>query len=165
MFVPSTRAISGSWGKYFLLSDLHVATLGSILDSQLSWESGKFQLARWSHRVALFSGLDQPPPTHPQLSFFCKYCAVSPPQQSMCGVPPPSICFLSMLCSVPTPFVPLIKKVCAMSPPSSTCNSVPHLALSWILSKVENLASSSLQDEATDCLFLVSYLAPVWLSI
>ena len=40
-----------------------------------------------------------------------------------------------------------------MSPPSSTCNSVPHLALSWILSKVENLASSSLQDEATDCFF------------
>ena len=31
---------------------------GSILDSQLSWESGKFQHARWSHRVALFSSLD-----------------------------------------------------------------------------------------------------------
>ena len=30
----------------------------SILDSQLSWESGKFQLARRSHRVALFSNLD-----------------------------------------------------------------------------------------------------------
>ena len=40
-----------------------VATLGSILDSQLSWESGKFQLARWSHRVALFSDWDHPP-TH-----------------------------------------------------------------------------------------------------
>ena len=58
------------------------------------------------------------PPTHPQLSFFCKCCWVSPPQQSMCGVP--------------TPFVPLIMKVCAVSPPSSTifsvgpqCNSVP----------------------------------------
>ena len=32
-----------------------VATLGSILDSQLSWESGKFQLARWSHEVVIFS--------------------------------------------------------------------------------------------------------------
>ena len=32
-----------------------IATLGSILDSQLSWESGKFQLARWSHRVVLLS--------------------------------------------------------------------------------------------------------------
>ena len=32
-----------------------IATLGSILDSQLSWESCKFQLARWSHEVALFS--------------------------------------------------------------------------------------------------------------
>ena len=69
-----------------------------------------------------------------------------------------------MLCGVPTPFVPLIKKVCAVSPPSSTnfsvrcpplCNSVPlpHLALSWILSKVENLESSSLQDEATHLFF------------
>ena len=27
---------------------------GSILDSQLSWESGKFQLARWSHEVVIF---------------------------------------------------------------------------------------------------------------
>ena len=32
-----------------------IATLGSILDSQLIWESGKSQLARWSHNVALFS--------------------------------------------------------------------------------------------------------------
>ena len=31
-----------------------VATLGSILDTQLSWESNKFQLARWSHKVVLF---------------------------------------------------------------------------------------------------------------
>ena len=30
------------------------ATLGSILDSQLSWESGKLQMARSSHRVVLF---------------------------------------------------------------------------------------------------------------
>ena len=30
-----------------------IAILGSILDSQLSWESGKYQLARWSHRVVL----------------------------------------------------------------------------------------------------------------
>ena len=61
--------------------------------------------------------------THPQLSFFCKFCAVSPPQQSMCGVP--------------TPFVPLIKKVCAVPPPSSI-----HFfcAVSLVLGK----ASSSL---------------------
>ena len=32
-----------------------------------------------------------------------KVCAVSPP---------PSICFLSMLCGVPTQFVPLVKKIC-----------------------------------------------------
>ena len=33
---------------------LDIATLGSILDFQLSWESGKLHLARWSHRVVLF---------------------------------------------------------------------------------------------------------------
>ena len=32
---------------------------------------------------------------------------------------------------------------------------LPHLALSWILSKVENLSSSSLKDEATDYDFSV----------
>ena len=40
-----------------------IATLGSILDSQLSWESGKLQLARWSHRVVLF--LVRTDPTRP----------------------------------------------------------------------------------------------------
>ena len=30
-----------------------IATLSSILDSQLSWESSKFQLTRWSYRVVL----------------------------------------------------------------------------------------------------------------
>ena len=42
-------------------------------------------------------------------------------------------------------------------PPSITNFSVPlpHLALSWILIKAENLSSSSLQDEATDCFFRV----------
>ena len=44
------------------------ATLGSILYSQLSWESGKSQLARWSHNVALFSTMK--PPTHPVPIFF-----------------------------------------------------------------------------------------------
>ena len=79
-----------------------------------------------------------------------------PHLNNVCAVSPPSsICFLSKLCGVPTPFVPLIKKVCAVSSlpvQFFQCNSVPlpHLALSWILSKVENLESSSLQDEATD---------------
>ena len=64
--------------------------------------------------------------------------------------------FLSMLCGVPTPIVPLINKVCAVSPPPSIrffcavsppMQFFPSLSLSWILSKIENLASSSLQDK------------------
>ena len=41
------------------------ATLGFILDSQSSWESCRFYLARWNHGVALF--LEDPghPPTLP----------------------------------------------------------------------------------------------------
>ena len=39
------------------------ATLGSILDSQLSLESGKFQLARWSPKGHYF--LISNPATHP----------------------------------------------------------------------------------------------------
>ena len=34
---------------------LDIATLGSILDSQPSWESSKIYLARWSHEVVLLS--------------------------------------------------------------------------------------------------------------
>ena len=41
-----------------------IATLGSILDFQLCWKSGKFQLARWSHNVALLSW-NHPPTHHP----------------------------------------------------------------------------------------------------
>ena len=67
---------------------------GWYLDSQLSWESGEFQLARWSQRVALWSNLD-----HPHL--------------------PTAKLSLTMLWSIPTLIVTLIKKVCAVSPPSS----------------------------------------------
>ena len=41
------------YNRICIIQYLDIATLGSILNSQLSWESGKFQLARWSHRVAL----------------------------------------------------------------------------------------------------------------
>ena len=37
----------------FLPSIFYIATLSSIFDSQLSLESGKLQLARWSHNVFL----------------------------------------------------------------------------------------------------------------
>ena len=49
--------------KYLSCYWINFATLGSILDSQLSWESGKFQLARWSHNMALLSWNHLP--THP----------------------------------------------------------------------------------------------------
>ena len=78
---------------------------GSILDSQKNWESGKFQLARWSHEVVLFPDLDHPPTPHP----------------------PTAKLFLSMLCGVPTPIVPPINKVCAVSPlPSFYVVRCPH---------------------------------------
>ena len=66
-----------------------------------------------------------------------------------------------MLCCFPKPIAPLIKKVCTVSPPPVP---KPHSALFFILSEAENLASSSLQDEASDWLFCVRYLAPVELS-
>ena len=50
---------------YFMFLLCLLPHSGSILDSQLSWESGKFQLARWSHEVAILCSWDHPPPTHP----------------------------------------------------------------------------------------------------
>ena len=71
----------------------HIATFGSILYSQLSWESGKFQFARWSQTVALWSSLDHPPTAK---------------------------LFLSMLFGVPTQIscvqCPHPNKACAVSP-------------------------------------------------
>ena len=109
-----------------------------------------------------------PPPTHPQLSFFFLCCAVSPPQLFLPSTKyvrcPPS--HLSMLCGVPTPCVTLVNKVCAVSPLPvyffSSSVSWLHLAMYWILSKVEYLSSFSLQDEVTDWLFCV-LLGPSWI--
>ena len=42
-----------------------IATLGSILDSQLDWKSFKFQLARWSLREAELRREPHPPTTYP----------------------------------------------------------------------------------------------------
>ena len=63
-----------------------IATLGSILDSQPSWESGKFQLARWSHEVVIFPERTNHPPT-------LKWNVRCPPPRplkhlrALCGVP------------------------------------------------------------------------------
>ena len=79
----------------------------SILDSQLIWEYGKFQLARWSNNVALFSWnhprtqpTTQPPAAHlfltdPMTTGGLFWCAVSPPIgplfRKYVRCPPPSI--------------------------------------------------------------------------
>ena len=89
---------------------------------------------------------------------------MSPPPQSMCCVPPSQYMLSFKVVRCPHPICSTHQECMCGVPP---CNSVPlpHLALSWILSKVENLESSSLHDEPTDWLFLASYKAPVWLSI
>ena len=65
-----------------------IATLGSILDSQLSWESGKFQLARWSHEVVLFPERTTHPSTHrPYQYLLVSPSGASPP---LCLSGPPT---------------------------------------------------------------------------
>ena len=83
---------------------------GSILDSQLGCESGKFQLVRWSHRVALLSW-NHPPTRSPSFSNrsndyweLVLMCGVPPPllapcSENMCGVPPSR--YTLFLCGVP----------------------------------------------------------------
>ena len=76
------------------------------------------------------------PPSHYMLSFNvvrCPHPSCSTHQEGMCGAP-----------------LFQYKYFCAVSPPYENSVPLPHLALSCILSKVENLSSSSLQDEATD---------------
>ena len=95
--------------------------LGSILN----WEYGKFQLARWSHKVVLFPERTDPtwPEPTTQFSFCvnvvrCPYPNCSPHQQNMCGVPPFHYRFF--LCGVPPPNVVLC-----------LCLSILILCLSW----------------------------------
>ena len=124
---------------YLMLSKVYlfffIATLGSILDSQLSWESGKSQLARWSHRVVLFSGLDHPPTPHPPTAklFLILLCGVPtstkyvrcPPllvyvfsrshlfssSKKYVRCPPPNVAFSDIVVRCPH-----LNKVCAVSP-------------------------------------------------
>ena len=63
--LPSLKWVMHDWSNYPCPHPhSYIATLGSILDSQLSWKSSKFQLARWSHKVAWFSEGTTHPPTH-----------------------------------------------------------------------------------------------------
>ena len=131
-----------------------IATLGSILDSQLSWESGKFQLARWSHEVVLFSERTTHPPTiwiflveYTPLWIVCPHLlCLSPP--IMCvptyRVCPHLLCLSPTIMSVPTYYVcPHLLSL--FSPMFTCCHSRTP---SWMFSLAENLASSILQDGA-----------------
>ena len=85
---------------------LCIATLGSILDLQVSWESGKLQLVRWSREVALFP-VNTHPSTHPPPKFgrlgSHHLLSWQIPSNGMCGVPPPLLLkHLRILCGVPT---------------------------------------------------------------
>ena len=92
-----------------------ITTLGSILNSQLSWESCKFHLARWSYR-SNWNRL-------PQLRFFSQCCAVSPTQcravssPQCCVVSPPQCCMVSQT------------HCCAVSPPKFC--ACPHPNIVW----------------------------------
>ena len=71
----------------------NIATLGSILDSQQSWESGKFQLARWSHEVVIFPERTTHPHTHPpppDHMDFLVWISYQIPSNGLCSVPPSS---------------------------------------------------------------------------
>ena len=85
----------------------HRISWKSILDSQQSRKSGSFYVVRCPHPID-------------------KVCAVSPPQQSVCGVPtlqvydfprtqllPPQ----KSMCGVPPPYWHPVQKICAVSPP------------------------------------------------
>ena len=100
------------------------ATFGSILASQLIWESGKVQLARWSHNVALFSWNHPPTPRSPSFSDSSKdywkpvlRWGVPPLldtcSENMCGVP---YSRYTLFCAVPPPlqfsFVPWTLWLC-----------------------------------------------------
>ena len=129
-----------------VLSWFYIATLGSILDSQSSWESGKFQLARWSHEVALFPVRIPPthPPTHPPPMLgrpescgdvptidWTSYQILSNvmcgqiTSIGMCGVPYPPLLLkhLWILCVVPTLVWPSDQmsqmEMCGVPPPNS----------------------------------------------
>ena len=92
----------------------------------------------WEPEWVIQSDFDQP--THPSgswIAFFFHCCAVSPPQlfppqQNMYDVP---------VYVFPHP---PIKNVCVVYPLPCSSVPLPHSAQSWILSKVKNLASSSL---------------------
>ena len=141
--VKIVTKIYDSFNEFVLYNHFFLPQLGSIWDSLQSWKSGKFQLARWSLKGVIQFGPSIHPPTASvgNPSWILIKVENSPPHwQSMCSVPtptkyvrcphPPSIWFSQ------NTIVTLSKKY------------VNTLALSWILSKIVNLASSSLQDEA-----------------
>ena len=93
---------------YHLILNITACSLphsGSILDSQLCWKSGKFQLARWRHERAVLCSWNHPPTQPPhQLEIHLGMSAKLKIWFFQCSVvSPPQMC-------------PLIKRVCSVSP-------------------------------------------------
>ena len=96
---------------------------GSILDFQLGWKSGKFQLARWSHEAAILCSWNHPP-TRPTGSVGNQKHARWRPQIAVC---PHLFCLSPPFMSVPTYFVCPHLYVCPhVLYPSSPIMSVPN---------------------------------------
>ena len=116
-----------------------IATLGSILDSELSWESCKFQLARWSQDWHYNQSLLSHPASQQSTMFLCgtplsvfKFCAVSPPQYKYlntfsCAVPP--LILSSVWCYVRCPSLILNSVQC---PRIISCVPTPVLKFDMI---------------------------------
>ena len=83
--------------------------------------------------MAFFSDMDHPPPT------------AKPFHSMLCGVPTLRVYDFPRAQLFPSP-----QNVCAMYPLQCSSVPLPHSTLSWILSKVDNLASYSLQPIHSD---------------
>ena len=87
------------------------ATLGSILDSQLRWESGKFHQAC----IIFWHGPPTHPPTHP--------------------LTPAAKLFHSMLCDAPTQIVPPINNDCTGNEVFTLHKCTKHVTCVWTISQ------------------------------
>ena len=140
----------------------HLSRITVYCHTQLSWKSGKFQLARWSHNVALFWG-NHPPPIQPPTCrtpfsyrsndywepvLMCGVLGYWPPVQRVFGVPLPLPIGTLFLKYVRCPRSRYTLFLCGVPPPNfDLC--LEHFR--YVLDFEQNWESGkfhSLQDEA-----------------